>query len=174
MRLLTAGSAAFCGGMNAQCDSYFAPCSIQVRRSSTSRAGNGIMSQVCGRHAQRFVRARDAFVDFTLLRISGHYGVSPALQSSLGIGFDVEPEVRLPIAFVRTMTRETTVREDRSDVPIEMNLRRKRYCWTEQHEGKQRYEARRNVGHADNTSLSVPAFFRVSSKASAWNRYLRI
>ena len=40
--------AAFCGGMNAQCDSYLAPCSIQARSNSISRAGTASWPRYAG------------------------------------------------------------------------------------------------------------------------------
>ena len=62
--------------------------------------------------------------DLTLVRFSGHEGIADVatLEGSFG---SIKPQLALAVVLVGSVTGETVVRENRPDIPIEIDLSKK-------------------------------------------------
>ena len=65
--------------------------------------------------------------DLTLVRFSGHEGIADVatLEGSFG---SIKPQLALAVVLVGSVTGETVVRENRPDIPIEIDLSKKPTC----------------------------------------------
>jgi hypothetical protein len=72
-------------------------------------------------HAECLVIRRDASKHFALIRIPGHNGESPFAKVPLCTFFSIESQLGNPIRLVWTVTGKTFVRQNRTNVPIELD-----------------------------------------------------
>jgi len=95
-----------------------------------------VLLGVSRRHALLAVGGGDAVVDFTFVEVTGDDG---GAAEDLGVGAfgGVEAEIGLTGLFVGTVALETVVREDRHDIPAEINrgFRRDKRTGNEQTKG---------------------------------------
>ncbi len=120
---LTAGAGGATGGRNDQCACQSAPCSIQRLRTSISSA-DSVRPSDSGWHALGRVLGGDPSIELALLEVSRHDGPCPRFGLAEGAVLRVESEAGLAVAGIGPVALETLVRQDRTDLEVEIHLPR--------------------------------------------------
>ena len=118
---LTGGKAGRRGATKAQCCVQGAPLSTQRFRRSICPGLSGLPLPG-GRHDLIGIGRRHSADQFAVVRLAGDDRLAAAAKITEGSGLGVEPQLGFPLLFVRTVTGEAVFRENRQNLPVEVDI----------------------------------------------------